>query len=294
MTSPTHKLNCLNCGAEMHGAYCHRSGQKEKALTPGVRDFLDEVIRVSLHLDGKILNTVKVLVTEPGQITKDFVEGRRVRYIAPLRLYLTFSVLFFLVAALVPNGFIRVSSDNFDPESAADFAESIVTNLPRVAFMMMPVFGMLTFWFCRRRQPFYFTHLYYSVHFHTFTFLLFTLFALLSVAGPTGRVIGTVVWAPMTILYHFKALKLFFDEPWGRTLWKGLAVGALYWVVLIAAMMLLIFVSLGLELLTAIRRGPQATPPSLYPQFVSNSRRPSSLLGSAPGFGTNLSTHPPL
>ena len=107
MTSPTHNLNCLNCGARMHGAYCHNCGQKVKALTPAVRDFLREAIHVSLHLDGKILNTVKVLVTEPGQISKDFVEGRRVRYIAPLRLYLTFSVLFFLVAALVPNGFFR-------------------------------------------------------------------------------------------------------------------------------------------------------------------------------------------
>ena len=115
MTSPAHNLNCLNCGAEMHGAYCHRCGQKEKALTPSVRDFLNDAIHVSLHLDGKILNTVKVLVTEPGQITKDLVRGRRARHIAPLRLYLTFSVLFFLVAALVPDGFIRVSSDNLGP-----------------------------------------------------------------------------------------------------------------------------------------------------------------------------------
>ena len=61
-----------------------------------------------------------------------------------------------------------------------------------------------------------------------------------------GRLIAAL-WVPLTILYHFKALKRFFDEPWGRTIWKGLAVGVLYWVCLIVAMFLLILVSLGLN-----------------------------------------------
>ena len=233
----------------MHGAYCHECGQKAREPTPGIRDFLHDAIHESLHLDGKILNTVKVLVTQPGQITKDFVAGRRARYISPLRLYLTFSVLFFLVAAVVPNGqggFININADNLDAASAADFADSIRTGLPRVAFIMMPVFAMLTLGFYRRRQPYYFAHLYYSIHFHTFMFFLFTLFALVSAAGPNGRLIGTAVWAPLTILYHFKALKRFFDEPWGRTIRKGLAVGVLYWICLAAAFLLLILVSLGL------------------------------------------------
>ena len=145
-----------------------------------------------------------------------------------------------------------------DPESAADFAESIVTNLPRVAFMMMPVFGLLTFWFFRRREPFYFAHLYYSVHFHTYMFLLFTFIALLSVAGPAGRVIGTVVWAPMTILYHFKALKLFFDEPWGRNSLEGIGGGSALLGCSDRGDAAADLRFPGVERLTAIRRGPQA------------------------------------
>ncbi len=80
---------------------------------------------------------------------------------------------------------------------------------------------MLTLGFYRRREPYYIAHLYYSVHFHTFTFLLPTLFALVSAAGTAGRLIAAL-WVPLTILYHVKALKRFFDEPWGRTIWKGL------------------------------------------------------------------------
>ena len=74
-------------------------------------------------------------------------------------------------------------------------------------------------------------------------FLLLTVAALLSLAGTYGRLIGAL-WVPLSILYHFKALKLFFEEPWGKTIWKGFAVGALYWVCLSLAMLMVILVSL--------------------------------------------------
>ena len=140
---------------------------------------------------------------------------------------------------------IDINTDAPDAESAEEFSDSIRTNLPRVGFLLMPLFAALTLAFYRRRQPYYSAHLIYSLHFHSFTFLLLTFAALMSVAGTTGRIIGAV-WVPLTILYHFTALKRLFGERWGRTIWKGLAVGALYWVCLIAAMFLLILVSLGL------------------------------------------------
>ncbi len=248
MTSPTTDESCLNCGAGLHGVYCHQCGQRATTSTPGIRDLLHEALHEFLYLDRKILRTVKVLVMEPGKITKDFVDGRRASYISPLRLYLAFSLLFFLVAAVVPSdqgGFIDINTDAPDAESAEEFSDSIRTNLPRVGFLLMPLFAALTLAFYRRRQPYYSAHLIYSLHFHSFTFLLLTFAALMSVAGTTGRVIGAV-WVPLTILYHFTALKRLFGERWGRTIWKGLAVGALYWVCLIAAMFLLILVSLGL------------------------------------------------
>lgn len=51
-------------------------------------------------MDGKILQSVKLLFTRPGFLTREYVEGRRIRYISPLRLYLVFSVAYFAVSAL--------------------------------------------------------------------------------------------------------------------------------------------------------------------------------------------------
>jgi hypothetical protein len=42
------------------------------------------------------------LLTRPGELTRAAIEGQRTRYVRPVRLYLSCSVLFFLVQASVP------------------------------------------------------------------------------------------------------------------------------------------------------------------------------------------------
>ena len=53
--------------------------------------------------DSRLIRTVRLLLRHPGQLTHEFLAGKRSRYILPLRLYLIASVAYFLVAALAPN-----------------------------------------------------------------------------------------------------------------------------------------------------------------------------------------------
>ena len=102
-TTTTVAKACLNCGAELQGPFCAQCGQKALLHPkPTIHELVEDALEEFAHFDGKIVQTLKMLVTRPGQLTVDIVEGRRARYIAPLRLYLTVSVLFFLVAALSP------------------------------------------------------------------------------------------------------------------------------------------------------------------------------------------------
>ncbi|MFP5245439.1 MAG: DUF3667 domain-containing protein, partial [Thermoanaerobaculia bacterium] len=182
--------NCLNCGAVLEGRFCHLCGQKATSVHVGLHDFAHEATHEFLHLDGKIVRTAKLLVTKPGQLTNEFLIGRRARYISPLRVYLTCSLLFFLFAAIVPGPKLKLSRTK--PSTAAGVAlekrvergldkaeqdmdklgESVLHNLPRAMFVLMPLFGLLTWIFYRKQQPFYVPHLYYSVHFHAFVFLV--------------------------------------------------------------------------------------------------------------------------
>lgn len=65
-----------------------------------MRDFVHELVAEHFGLDSKVARTLIALVRWPGRLTNEFIRGRRVRYVPPLRLYLSLSVLFFLLNAL--------------------------------------------------------------------------------------------------------------------------------------------------------------------------------------------------
>lgn len=91
---------CKNCETELSGHYCSSCGQPDKHLDPSLHDLFHELTHEFLHLDGKIVSTLKLLVMRPGRLTAEFLSGRRARYIGPVRLYLTMSLLFFLVLGM--------------------------------------------------------------------------------------------------------------------------------------------------------------------------------------------------
>jgi uncharacterized protein DUF3667 len=95
---------CLNCGEPLHGAFCSACGQRVVPPRPSMRELLGEAFAEFSGWDGKLANTLRLLITRPGQLTLDFLDGRRVRYITPLRLYLSVSLVYFLLSAAAPVG----------------------------------------------------------------------------------------------------------------------------------------------------------------------------------------------
>ena len=201
---------------------------------------MHEATHELLHLDGKIVKTVKLLVTRPGQLTREFIDGRRARYISPIRVYLTFSVLFFFLAAVTPVGdsFVRIKpGDSLEhARKAEDARKALMHNLPRAAFLLMPGFALLTWLFYRREQPYYIPHLYYSIHFHAFAFLILTIASLAGLAGTAGRGAGAALFLVL-FPYHYIGLRRVFGGSRALTFVKGTVVGVLYWLVLAATML---------------------------------------------------------
>lgn len=93
---------CLNCDSALSGHFCAACGQRVVPPHPTMRELLGEALAEFAGWDGKVAETAKLLVTRPGALTCEYLAGRRARFIQPLRLYLTFSVLFFVLAAATP------------------------------------------------------------------------------------------------------------------------------------------------------------------------------------------------
>ncbi len=89
--------NCLNCEALVHGRYCHVCGQENVVTKESFWSLARHFIYDILHFDGNFFFTLMYIFTRPGYVARQYAEGRRVRYLHPIRMYLFTSAIFFLI-----------------------------------------------------------------------------------------------------------------------------------------------------------------------------------------------------
>jgi hypothetical protein len=102
-TSPLSHLHerkektCLNCGASLTGRYCSDCGQENVEPKESAWHLIVHFFNDITHFDGKFFLSLKYLLFRPGFLTEEYVKGRRVSYLNPIRMYLFISALFFLL-----------------------------------------------------------------------------------------------------------------------------------------------------------------------------------------------------
>ncbi len=89
--------NCLNCGTIVAGYYCQQCGQPNIITKQSFWGLAKHFVYDVLHFDGKFFITLKELFSRPGFVARQYVEGKRARYLDPIRMYLFTSAIFFLV-----------------------------------------------------------------------------------------------------------------------------------------------------------------------------------------------------
>jgi hypothetical protein len=101
---------CLNCDSALVQQYCPVCGQAARDPDPTLAEFVHELAAEFFLWDGKLFTTFRLLIAKPGELTRAYLAGHRVRYIPPLRLYLTCSVVYFLLRTIMPEPTLVVRS----------------------------------------------------------------------------------------------------------------------------------------------------------------------------------------
>jgi hypothetical protein len=274
---------CLNCDAELVGPYCARCGQKRPLIDLSLREFLHETTQEVTHWEGKVPATLKTLFTKPGLLTLDFLEGRRARWLPPLRLYLICSVAYFLSGPIVEaishrsaREVAKITLTNPDgsttltPEGRAQIEQSlpgrlfgrerleravansdklnraIETAYPKAMVVLLPLFAFLTRLAWRRKMPHYAAHLYPALHLHSAWFGILAVATLFIPFIESQTVLSTVGFVILAyiVAHSLIALRRVFGDSWGRTIAKAAAVGVAYGICLFAVSLLLLMYAL--------------------------------------------------
>jgi len=222
---------CKNCGAILLGAFCASCGQRADVHVPSTGELIHEIFEGITHSDSRLWRTLRLLWLKPGQLTLEFVAGRREAYLPPFRLYLVMSVVLFLVASFIhPSETAElIHLDQNDVEAhqtpadicneislqlfgrvypalqarlrhgclttVADRGESILhvalSTLPKAMFIFLPLIALLHMLVYWWPRARYAEHLLFFIHLHAFYFSLITAMLLLKDA--------LSIWPPLSM-----------------------------------------------------------------------------------------------
>jgi uncharacterized protein DUF3667 len=227
---------CGNCDAQLSGPYCSVCGQHAHASARSLGAVLHDAWHDITHVDGRLWHTLWLLFSRPGQLTKDYFEERRARYLPPVRLYLVLSVLFFSLSAgtghvtdhtvksadeqypdipcdkfFAPDGtqlerLAHEACARYDKWDNDSFSKTLVHNIPRMMFVFLPLMaGIVTLLYWRPRR-FYVEHLVFLLHNHS---ALFLVFVALQVGGALAE-----AWHPLSALVSFAEFPVFLYVIW--------------------------------------------------------------------------------
>ncbi|HLK55725.1 MAG TPA: DUF3667 domain-containing protein [Chthonomonadaceae bacterium] len=154
-SEPISIARCQNCGASATSNFCPNCGQSTKIAIPTLFGFLQEAFGAIFSYDHKLWRTLWVLVAHPGQLTVDYAEGKRIRYLTPFQLFFWLQAITFLSYHL----FFNAEAGASDRMSRALL---IIGAFIAVMFALIHV---------RRRMRFL-LHLVASIHIWTFLMLL--------------------------------------------------------------------------------------------------------------------------
>ena len=237
---------CANCTAILIGAHCHECGQKK--INPNelsIKRFVARTIGDITDIESsKIVKTLIAIIARPGVLAMEYLAGRRGNYIGPIKLYLTFSALYFLFAwgalaeirgratdrtARMPLVVNIARKRGVDPSVLADKVHQKAEKYASAfRFFSVLISGTFLAAFYFRMKKYYVEHLVFSLYYYSFDFFCKSFFALVFIlmafAGLKLPEQVLNIFYAIAFAYLLLSLKMVYKQKWLITSVKAVAL----------------------------------------------------------------------
>lgn len=115
------RAHCANCDAPLDGPFCAACGQAEADLRQPILSLVTDFLDGAFAWDGRFLTTLRGLYLRPGGVARDYVDGKRMQFSPPMRIYLIMTLVFFALSAAAS---IRPLAITFTPDAATIRSQS--------------------------------------------------------------------------------------------------------------------------------------------------------------------------
>jgi hypothetical protein len=97
-----HEGACSDCGEPVDRNFCANCGQPTH-VHRSLLHLGEELLHGVMHFDARVWRTLPLLLGNPGRLTREWVEGKRTRYVSPLALFLFTVFLMFFILSFAPH-----------------------------------------------------------------------------------------------------------------------------------------------------------------------------------------------
>lgn len=335
-----HENDCLNCGTELQGKYCYVCGQENLEIKESFGHMLNHAVSDYFHFDHQFFSTLKPLLFQPGKLTNEYMAGKRVSYLHPVKMYIFISLIYFILLAKSDHNPIQIEDvdqtkteqlksaekkadvldkdgkvskhvtkyfdgyavynkkegsynfmargdttykdylanqqklkpneqdgfwkrlyqkkriayvEKYGKERAKEeFFEEIRHNMPKMMFVLLPLFALILKIAFSGNHKFYVEHLIFAFHVHCFYFLLSGISLLIEALIPSGgQTLDEWLTTPLflvTLFYFYKALRAVYHRTRFRTISKMIGISMMYTLAFTACI-------LGLVIITGLLAG---------------------------------------
>ena len=156
--------HCLNCNTDLHGKiFCGNCGQRNVNRRLRWNNLIEDLNVHIFEWDLPWLKTISDLTIRPGKVCSDYVEGRRIVYVHPIKYLFYILAILVILTGFKPHDKFEIAISFFSQLTffySKDFIELlpvslqfILTNIPVYNLLMSPVaiiLFRLLFWRSKR------------------------------------------------------------------------------------------------------------------------------------------------